>query len=92
MMLHGVALPDGWLAERLVHNSDCVKIAAPTTGYLMMRVTVDFGGRCFRVGLNTTGPVASSRAYRGQGWRGALVADAVKHLEGARRFQECAIQ
>lgn len=72
-------LPPDWTHEAPRHLKDIVVLHAPDNKGM---VSVDFLQRCFRSGLSSWGPKASTKQYAGRGWREILVADAVEWLKG----------
>jgi len=70
-----LGLPAGWRVEHR-DGYDVLQHPSPMGGY----ITVDWDCRGFRGGYLTDGRLASTKTYRGRGWRGALVRDAVAWL------------
>jgi hypothetical protein len=72
-------LPDGWTLEPIDYEPNMLVVRTPDPFPLM--VTVDFAMRGFRNGFSTSRRLDSEGTYTGRGWRKALVAAAIRHLD-----------
>jgi hypothetical protein len=77
IMLHDVALPDGWRYENVVTDQIVITAPGPRGGC----VTVDLDRRGFRLGYGVAGRLTSEGTYKGRGWKQALVAAAIRRLD-----------
>lgn len=70
-------VPDGWMIERMVNDDDYAILCWPPHG----NMTVDFAGRCFRLGISTVGRIdGPKKRPTGRGWSQRLVDEAVARL------------
>ena len=79
MKIEGVELPHDWSAEYSEGygtSKSFICIHGPGHGY----ITVDLKARGFRVGSSYSGRLDSNGSYTGHGWKGFLVAAAVRRL------------
>jgi len=71
-------LPACWTLEEVYSSRYVLLRSAPPQGYM---ATIDWQERRIRTGMTTRGAPISDKEYVGRGWRDAMVADAIAHLQ-----------